>query len=110
MVSAMTHGRPTPEAHGLYDPAWEHEACGVGFVANIKGIASRQIVVDAERILRHMTHRGACGCEENTGDGAGVLTAIPDAFLRKVARQDLGLELPPAGRYACGLVFLPTDA
>ncbi|MFO1094406.1 MAG: glutamate synthase large subunit [Planctomycetaceae bacterium] len=99
----------TPEAVGLYDPAYEHDACGVGFVAHLKGVASRQIVDDAERILRHMTHRGACGCEENTGDGAGILTALPDAFLRKVARRDLGVELPEFGRYAAGVVFLPTD-
>ncbi len=109
-TATSLHGRAAaPRAHGLYDPAYEHEACGVGFVAHIKGVASRQIVDDAERILRHMTHRGACGCEENTGDGAGMLTGIPDAFLRKVARQDLGIDLPEQGRYAAGLVFLPTD-
>ena len=84
---------------GLYDPAFEHDSCGVGFVAQIKGVASRQIIDDADRILRHMTHRGACGCEENTGDGAGILTALPDRFLRKVARHDLGIELPARGRY-----------
>ena len=98
-----------PQATGLYSPAYEHDACGVGFVAHLKGVASRQIVVDAERILRHMTHRGACGCEENTGDGAGILTALPDAFLRKAARRDLGIELPAAGAYAAANVFLPTD-
>lgn len=98
-----------PEAAGLYDPAYEHDACGVGFVSHLKGVASRQIVDDAERILRHMTHRGACGCEENTGDGAGILTAMPDAFLRKIARRDLGIELPEFGRYAAGVVFLPTN-
>jgi glutamate synthase (NADPH/NADH) large chain len=94
---------------GLYDPAFEHDSCGVGFVAQIKGVASRQILDDADRILRHMTHRGACGCEENTGDGAGILTALPDKFLRKVARQDLGIELPARGRYGAGLIFLPRD-
>src|SRR5690349_14563360 len=62
-----------PGPVGLYDPAFEHDACGVGFVAHIKGQRSHQIVADADRILRHMNHRGACGCEENTGDGAGML-------------------------------------
>jgi glutamate synthase (NADPH/NADH) large chain len=90
-VTCTRHGQLTtspqtsaPSATGLYDPAYEHDACGVGFVAHLKGVASRQIVDDAERILRHMTHRGACGCEENTGDGAGILTALPDAFLRRL--------------------------
>ena len=79
-----------PQAHGLYDPAFEHDACGVGFVAHIKGLRSRQIIDDADRILRHMAHRGACGCEPNTGDGAGILTALPHEFLTRVARRDLG--------------------
>ena len=98
-----------PERRGLYDPANEHDSCGVGFVAHIKGVASRQIVDDADRILRHMTHRGACGCEENTGDGAGMLTALPHKLLRKVARDDLGIDLPEPGVYGAGLIFLPQD-
>ncbi len=84
-----------PLSHGLYVSDTEHDSCGVGFVAHIKGAASRQIIDDADRILRHMTHRGACGCEENTGDGAGIMTALPDEFLRKVAKKDLNVELPP---------------
>ncbi len=103
------HSDGTPKAQGLYDPAYEHDACGVGFVANIKGRKSRQIIDDALRMLRHMAHRGACGCEPNTGDGAGILTAIPDAFLRRAVPKDAGFELPPAGRYGVGLFFLPTD-
>lgn len=99
-----------PQSHGLYCSDTEHDSCGVGFVAHIKGAASRQIVDDAARILIHMTHRGACGCEENTGDGAGIMTSLPDAFLRKVARRDLGLELPVKGAYAAGVVFFPKDA
>lgn len=99
----------TPKAHGLYDPANEHDSCGVGFVAHIKGQKSHQIVVDADRILRHMSHRGACGCEENTGDGAGMLTGIPYQFLKRVVRKDLSAELPPEGRFGIGLAFLPTD-
>ncbi len=108
------HGRKSiaqyglPKAHGLYNPENEHDACGVGFVANIKGERSRQILDDADRILLHMTHRGACGCEENTGDGAGMLTALPYEFLEKVA-PEAGIELPERGRYAAGVVFLPTD-
>ncbi|MBT4867792.1 MAG: glutamate synthase subunit alpha, partial [Planctomycetaceae bacterium] len=98
-----------PKAHGLYDPANEHDSCGVGFVAHIKGERSRQIIDDADRILRHMVHRGACGCEENTGDGAGMLTALPHEFLAKVAQQDLGITLPEEGGYGVGVVFLPND-
>ena len=96
-----------PEKHGLYDPEFEHDSCGVGFVANIKGQRSHQIVEDAYIILQNMDHRGACGCDPNTGDGAGILTGLPHEFLNKVARQDMGLELPPAGQFGVGLVFLP---
>ena len=97
---------PAPE--GLYDPALEHDSCGVGFVANVKGVRSHSIVTDADRILRRMTHRGACGCETNTGDGAGMLTALPHVFLTRVAGE-AGIELPEPGRYAAGNVFLPRD-
>jgi len=98
-----------PREHGLYNPANETENCGVGFVAHIKGEASHQIVLDADHILRRMVHRGACGCEANTGDGAGILTNLPHKFLSKVAKQDLGVELPGKGYYAAGIVFLPVD-
>ena len=108
-----TDGRSTAACHAagttLYDPQFEHDACGIGFVANIRGERSRAIVEDADSILRHMLHRGACGCEPNTGDGAGMLTALPYDFLARVAREDLNLELPPAGSCAAGVVFLPTD-
>jgi glutamate synthase (NADPH/NADH) large chain len=93
----------------LYDPRNEHDNCGVGFVANIKGVRSHQIVDDADRILRHMDHRGACGCESNTGDGAGMLTALPHKFLTRVAKSDIGVDLPEAGKYGAGIVFLPQD-
>lgn len=96
-----------PAKQGLYDPANEHDSCGVGFIAHIKGERSHQIVVDSEEILRNMDHRGACGCEANTGDGAGVLTALPHEFLQKVVKQDLGVDLPKPGRFAAGNVFLP---
>ncbi len=98
-----------PEKQGLYDPALEKDSCGVGFVAHIKGRASHQIVLDADHILQRMVHRGGCGCEANTGDGAGILTSLPYDFLSRVARQDLGVELPERGRYTAGNVFLPVN-
>ncbi len=98
-----------PPKQGLYDPAFEHDSCGVGFVANVKGKRSHQILIDAEEVLRNMDHRGACGCEPNTGDGAGILTALPHEFLQRVARQELKAELPAAGEFAAGIVFMPTD-
>jgi glutamate synthase (ferredoxin) len=94
-----------PEAIGLYDPQHEHDACGVGFVVDIKGRKSHDIVRKALQVLKNLAHRGACGCEVNTGDGAGILVQMPDAFLRKVAP----VALPPAGDYGAGLVFLPRD-
>ena len=106
----MENKRPLlqlPPKQGLYDPAYEHDSCGVGFVAHIKGQRSRQIVLDAEEVLRNMDHRGACGCEANTGDGAGILTALPHQFLQKVVQVDLKLKLPAPGRFAAGNVFLP---
>ena len=99
-----------PGKNGLYDPAKETENCGVGFVAHIKGSASHQIVLDADHILRRMEHRGACGCETNTGDGAGIMTSLPYAFLNRVAREAFSTELPARGQYAAGNVFLPMDA
>ncbi|TWT88280.1 Ferredoxin-dependent glutamate synthase 1 [Pseudobythopirellula maris] len=96
-----------PEKQGLYDPALEHDACGVGFIAHIKGEASHQIVVDSEDLLKRMDHRGACGCEENTGDGSGIMTALPHAFLQAAVKADLGIDLPEPGRFAAGNVFLP---
>ncbi len=99
-----------PEKYGLYDPVNEHDSCGVGFIAHIKGERSHQIIIDAEEILCHMDHRGARGAEVNTGDGAGMLTALPHQFLRRVAAEDLKVDLPAPGQFAAGLVFLPTNA
>ncbi len=101
------HGRPAKQ--GLYDPAHEKDSCGVGFVAHIKGQASHQIVCDALTILEHMDHRGACGCEANTGDGAGILTTLPHAFLAQAAQRDAQIDLPSPGQYGAGIVFLPQD-
>jgi glutamate synthase (ferredoxin) len=99
-------GRPgLPPASGLYDPQHEHDACGVGFVVDIKGRKSHAIVSQALQVLKNLAHRGACGCEVNTGDGAGILIQMPDAFLRQVAPA----ALPAAGDYGVGLVFLPHD-
>jgi glutamate synthase (NADPH/NADH) large chain len=110
-MSTTTQNDPAglPEKHGLYDPANEHDSCGVGFVAHIKGVRSHQNVLDAYEVLCNMDHRGACGCEANTGDGAGMMTALPHDFLRKVAKSDLSVDLPPPGQYAAGNVFLPRD-
>ncbi len=93
---------------GLYDPAFEHDACGVGFVVDIKGRRSHKIVTQALTILRNLMHRGACGCEENTGDGAGILIQVPHAFLNRECGK-LGIALPPPGHYGTGHIFLPRD-
>src|SRR6185295_1128952 len=95
-----------PGSTGLYDPSQEHDACGVGFVVDIKGRQSHGVIEQGLQILLNLLHRGACGCEANTGDGAGVLIQMPDRFLRK-ATAALGFALPPLGHYAAGLVFLP---
>lgn len=70
-----------PEKVGLYDPAFEKDACGVGFIVNIEGVCSNKVLQDAKKMLVRMAHRGACGCDNNTGDGAGVLTSIPHDYL-----------------------------
>ncbi|HVH05230.1 MAG TPA: glutamate synthase subunit alpha, partial [Myxococcota bacterium] len=93
---------------GLYDPAFEHDACGVGFVANIRGERSHDVVHKGIRVLENLEHRGACGCDPETGDGAGILIQQPDAFWRVEAKA-LGIELPPVGRYAVANVFLALD-
>ena len=99
-----TSGLPT--AHGLYDPRFEHDACGVSFVADIKGRASHDIVMRGLGALCNMEHRGATGAEADTGDGAGVLLQVPDRFLRGV----VDFELPPVGSYVVGMAFLPSDS
>jgi len=101
--------RGMPARQGLYDPRHEHDACGVGFIANIKGRKSHSIIEDGLRILANLTHRGAVGADPKAGDGAGILIQIPDAFYRE-ACADLGIVLPAPGEYAVGMVFLPEDA
>jgi glutamate synthase domain-containing protein 2/glutamate synthase domain-containing protein 1/glutamate synthase domain-containing protein 3 len=93
----------------LYDPRFEHDACGVGFICHMKGKASHAIVSDALQMLENMNHRGACGCEVDSGDGAGILIKTPDAFLRAKCKA-LGFTLPPAGEYGVGMLFLSQDA
>jgi glutamate synthase domain-containing protein 1 len=97
-----------PDSQGLYDPQFEHDSCGVGFVVDIKGRPSHRVIELGIQLLVNLLHRGACGCEANTGDGAGILIQMPDRFLRKEA-QALGFALPGAGDYGAGLVFLPRD-
>jgi len=97
-----------PAAQGLYDPAGERDACGIGFVVNIKGRASHQIIEQGIQILVNLTHRGAAGCDPDTGDGAGLLIQIPHAFFARECDR-LGFSLPPPGRYGVGMVFLPVE-
>jgi glutamate synthase (NADPH) large chain len=97
-----------PPAQGLYDPAHEHDACGVGFVVDIQGRKSHAIVRQALTVLKNLLHRGACGCEVNTGDGAGILIQMPHAFLLRECER-VGFTLPAPGHYGAGLVFLPRD-
>ena len=97
-----------PKKRGLYDPASEKDSCGVGLVANIKGIPSREIMDDAYLINSRMDHRGGCGFEENTGDGAGILLALPDSFFQDQAKK-ININLPDFGSYAVGNIFLPQN-
>jgi glutamate synthase (ferredoxin) len=97
-----------PKKQGLYDPRFEHDACGIGFVVNINGEKTHEIVRDAVKVLTNLTHRGARGAEANTGDGAGILMQIPHTFMqKKVMRR--GFTLPEPGEYGVGVVFLPPD-
>jgi glutamate synthase (NADPH/NADH) large chain len=102
----MSHGAAFPKKQGLYDPRNEHDACGVGFVAHIKGMQSHAIVRQGLQILENLTHRGAVGADPLAGDGAGILLQIPDTFLREECAA-LGIELPAPGHYAVGTIFLP---
>src|SRR5205814_4828076 len=103
----MSSQQPGPQ--GLYDPWYEHDACGVGFIVDLKNRRSHDLVEKALQILLNLEHRGACGCEVNTGDGAGILLQMPHKFLAKETAK-LGFLLPQAGEYGVGMVFLPRDA
>jgi glutamate synthase domain-containing protein 1 len=93
------------KAEGLYDPAFEHDACGVAFVATLDGVPSNAVVAKGLQALRNLDHRGAVGSDPKTGDGAGMLLQIPDGFFR----SEVEFELPRQGAYAVGNAFLPTD-
>ncbi len=113
MDDAATNNGSTPATRapgkqGLYDPAFERDACGVGFVADIKGRQSNQILRQAIQVLKNLDHRGACGCEVNTGDGAGVLMQMPHTFNVDVAKR-ARIALPPPGSYASGLIYMPRN-
>ena len=99
---APTPNRPTP---GLYDPRFEHDACGVGLVADLSGRRGHSTIAQALTVLRNLDHRGAKGADPDTGDGAGILTQVPDELFRAAC----AFALPPAGHYAAGLAFLPQD-
>jgi glutamate synthase (ferredoxin) len=110
MPKANDNGRAplgAPPKQGLYDPQFEHDSCGVGFLVHIKGKKSHGIVTAALQILLNLDHRGACGCEANTGDGAGILIQTPHEFFKKVAGK-LGFKLPAPGQYGVGMLFMPT--
>src|SRR5689334_6462890 len=108
MISPLRRFSAQPAAHGLYDGRHEHDACGVAFVATMRGEPGHDIVDLALTALRNLEHRGAVGAEADTGDGAGILTQVPDHFLRQVLHER-GVDLPPRGAYAVGIAFLPDD-
>lgn len=103
-----TTGTGYPSKQGLYDPRYEHDACGIGFVADIRGRRSHSIVRQAMQVLCNLDHRGGQGCETNTGDGAGILMQIPHSFFRLVSAE-MQIRLPEEGKYGVGMVFLPRD-
>jgi glutamate synthase (ferredoxin) len=105
----MSMTRPgIPPKQGLYDPAFEHDACGIGFIVNIKGKKSHEIVKQALTVLENLDHRGARGSEDNTGDGAGILLQVPHKFFQRACDR-IGFQLPKPGQYGVGMVFLPPD-
>ncbi len=104
----MVYSNSLPAEQGLYNPANEHDACGIGFVVNINGEPSHDIILKGLQVLINLTHRGACGCDPETGDGAGILIQIPHKFFARECAA-LGFTLPPAGEYGLGMVFLPVE-
>ena len=108
MTTTKTQRTTRPGPQGLYDPRFEHDACGVGFVVDIQGRRSHRILEQAIQVLKNLDHRGACGSEVNTGDGSGVLIQMPHAFNEEVCRK-ARIPLPPPGQYGSGIVFLPRN-
>ena len=107
-MSDDTRSAGLPPQQGLYDPRLERDACGIGFIANIKGRKSHEIIIKGIEILVNLAHRGACGCDPQTGDGAGVLIQVPHAFFARECSK-LGFTLPAPGEYGVGMVFLPVE-
>src|ERR1700677_1712231 len=105
---AARNANGLPPKQGLYDPWYEHDSCGVGFVVDIKGRKSNRILKQAIQVLRNLDHRGAAGSESNTGDGAGVLIQMPHSFLKEACKA-ARIALPGPGEYGSGLIFLPRD-
>src|SRR5579871_4929832 len=110
--SYISTGLPAPQ--GLYNPQNEHDACGIGFVASIKGHKSHDIILKGIQVLINLTHRGACGCDPETGDGAGLLIQIPHEFFaretsRPGRRNEPGFTLPDPGEYGVGQIFFPVE-
>src|SRR5450631_4907862 len=108
MKTRLNSGSGLPPAQGLYNPAHEHDACGIGFVASISGQKSHDIIRKGIQILMNLAHRGACGCDSETGDGAGVLIQIPHKFFAKETAS-LGFTLPAPGEYGVAMCFLPVE-
>ncbi len=108
MIRRVGELRRRAAQHGLYDPFFEHDACGVGFVVNIDGTRSHEIIRQGLAVMQNLTHRGACACEPTTGDGAGLLIQLPNEFMAKACR-DIEIDLPAPGTYGVGMVFLPSD-
>src|ERR1700684_3682147 len=108
MTTRLNPKNGLPYARGLYDPAHEHDACGIGFVASIGGHKSHDIIRKGIQVLLNLAHRGACGCDPETGDGAGILLQIPHEFFRAQLWEQ-SVHLPPPGHYGVGMLFLPTD-
>lgn len=104
----LTKSQTPSQQQSLYTPQLEHDACGIGFVAHLKGIKSHDTVIDALTMLKNMEHRGGCGSDPNTGDGAGILIQVPDRFFREECLK-LGVKLPSFGKYGVGMAFFPQD-
>lgn len=109
MTNRLNIGSSLPKKQGLYDPQFEHDACGVGFVCQIDGTPGHRIISQGLEVLENLDHRGAQGCDPNTGDGAGILVSMPDKFLRRAFREEHRIELPERGAYAVAMMFLPPN-